>query len=266
LDGIFIDGESNTIIGNNLTNNENGISLYYSDNNTIVDNNILDCEQFGIWMYNSLNNLIYHNNFVNNTKQADIQGSVNSWDDGYPSGGNYWSDYDGTDLLCGPYQNTTSSYESDGIGDTSYNIDENNQDNYPLMGIFSDLNATSEFHVQTICNSSITDFQFNSTVISFNVLGENDTTGFCRICIPIALMNAPYKVVVNGTQVSYNLLPCSNETYSYLYFNYTHSTEEVVIIPEFLSVIILPLLMVLSLLAVVFAERKIPRRGRKDNC
>jgi hypothetical protein len=52
------------------------------------------------------------------------------WDDGYPSGGNYWSDYRGVDLYSGPYQNETGS---DGIGDTPYVIDENNVDHYPLM-------------------------------------------------------------------------------------------------------------------------------------
>jgi hypothetical protein len=49
---------------------------------------------------------------------------ANAWDDGYPSGGNYWSDYTGTD----------ANY--DGIGDTPYTIDALNQDRYPLMGPF----------------------------------------------------------------------------------------------------------------------------------
>jgi hypothetical protein len=43
------------------------------------------------------------------------------WDNGYPSGGNYWSDYHGTDG------------NNDSIGDTAYTIDSNNQDRYPLM-------------------------------------------------------------------------------------------------------------------------------------
>jgi hypothetical protein len=46
---------------------------------------------------------------------------VNIWDNAYPSGGNYWSDYSGVDA------------NSDGIGDTPYVIDTNNQDPYPLM-------------------------------------------------------------------------------------------------------------------------------------
>jgi len=56
--------------------------------------------------------------------------SNNTWDNGYPSGGNYWSNYTDADLYSGPYQNETGS---DGIGDTPYVIDAENQDNYPLM-------------------------------------------------------------------------------------------------------------------------------------
>jgi len=76
-------------------------------------------------------NQIYHNNFINNTNQASVTvGYENVWDDGYPSGGNYWSDYTGLDLYSGPYQNETGS---DGIGDTPHIIDANNRDSYPLM-------------------------------------------------------------------------------------------------------------------------------------
>jgi hypothetical protein len=54
----------------------------------------------------------------------------NSWDDGYPSGGNYWSSYSGHDLFRGPYQNVSGS---DGIGDVARIINTGNRDNYPLM-------------------------------------------------------------------------------------------------------------------------------------
>jgi hypothetical protein len=86
----------------------------------------------------SSNNTVYHNNFIDNTQQVHqpwwdypaIPASVNVWDDGYPSGGNYWSDYNGTDLHSGPYQNETGY---DWIGDSPYIVDQNNTDRYPLM-------------------------------------------------------------------------------------------------------------------------------------
>lgn len=54
-------------------------------------------------------------------------------DDGYPSGGNYWSDYSGVDEKSGPNQDLSGS---DGIGDTPYVIDENNTDHYPLINFY----------------------------------------------------------------------------------------------------------------------------------
>ena len=70
------------------------------------------------------------------------------------------------------------------------------------MGMFYDFNVTSECHVQTICNSTISDFQFNGTEIMFNVSGENGTAGFCRICIPTALMNDTFTVYVDGVNTA----------------------------------------------------------------
>ena len=131
-----------------------------------------------------------------------------------------------------------------------------NKDNCPLVGIFSDFNATSEHHIQAISNSTISDFKFNSARISFDVTGGNGATGFCRICIPRVLMNETYRVFMNGTEVSYSLLSISNSTHSYLYFTYDHSTQKVIIIPEFPSFLILPLFMMATLLAVIVYRRK----------
>jgi parallel beta-helix repeat protein len=134
-DGILIAWGSfyNTISKNNIANNKkSGVDLFMTEYNTVFGNNISN-NNVGINLYYSQHNKFYHNNLINNTNQARIYGAYygyyNVLDDGYPSGGNYWSDYTGADLFKGPFQNETGS---DGIGDTPYN-----QDNYPLMHSWS---------------------------------------------------------------------------------------------------------------------------------
>jgi len=132
--GIDIEGSySNSIVGNNITNNNCGIDFRgsYSYGNIVCANNLTN-NSYGVYSWGwASNNLIYHNNFVNNTHPAyNSESSRNVWDNGYPAGGNYWSDYAGADMNNGPNQNLTGS---DGIGDTQYVIDINNQDNYPLI-------------------------------------------------------------------------------------------------------------------------------------
>jgi parallel beta-helix repeat protein len=135
-DGVYLDNSSNTntVSGNTIIANHLGFSFYSSFDNTVSGNNVTANDYSGIWLYSSSNNILHHNNFINNAIQASSQNSTNTWDNGYPSGGNYWSDYHGTDSSRGPFQNMTGS---DGIGDTPYVINPNNTDHYPLMGLYS---------------------------------------------------------------------------------------------------------------------------------
>jgi parallel beta-helix repeat protein len=131
--GFYLSESSN----NNLSYNDVIGSLvgfelsYSSDNNIITNNNIAD-NRYSIWLfYGCSNNAVYHNNFINNTSSVDtfISGT-NVWDNGYPSGGNYWSNCNGVDLYRGLYQNETGS---DGIADAPQIIDASSTDHYPLM-------------------------------------------------------------------------------------------------------------------------------------
>jgi hypothetical protein len=118
-------------------------------------------------------------------------------------------------------------------------------------------------NVTVISNSTISDFVAPIWIehpevifIRFNVSGAEGSTGFCRVSFPTAMMNGTYHVSVNGTEIPYTLLPCSDANMSYLYFNYTHSTQEVIIIPEFSSFLILPLFMTGTLIGVIAYKRK----------
>jgi len=246
--GIYAHANNIEVVDNIIRNTQYGINLMGSSGSTISGNTIQG-NDIGIQLQNHYyftgNNSIIHNNFVNNYPSVmNRENASNNWDNGFE--GNYWSDYNGTD------------FDGDGIGDISYEIDVDNADTRPLMGMFSDFNATSEYCAQTVCNSTVSDFEFNSTAISFSVSGEDGTLGFCRICIPTALLNDTYQVFVNGTEVSHTLLPFSNSTHCYIYFTYTHSTQDVVIIPEFLSYLTLPLFIISTLLAAVLYRRKHP--------
>lgn len=120
-----------TIAQNNMTGNYEGLRILLANNNTISDNKIMKNLEYGINVFNSTGNRVYHNNLVNNTKNVNVlDNSSNIWDDGYPSGGNYWSDYTGLDMYWGPNQD---QFGSDGIGDISYIIGFGNKDRYPLM-------------------------------------------------------------------------------------------------------------------------------------
>jgi len=121
----------NNIYGNSITNNYDGIRVYNSSFNKVIANNMRENDRYGIYFRYAPFNTIYHNNFMNNfVQQAFCNNSINAWDNGYPSGGNYWSDYAGVDQKKGPNQDQLGS---DGIGDTPYVIDVDNQDRYPLI-------------------------------------------------------------------------------------------------------------------------------------
>ncbi|MGD0496629.1 MAG: NosD domain-containing protein [Candidatus Bathyarchaeia archaeon] len=263
-DGIRLSYSSNnnTLLGNNATaNNRGGIYLDSSSGNSIVGNNIENNDYAGIELISSSGNSLFHNNIINNINgTVTVASWVNTWDNGYPSGGNYWSDHNGTDVCSGPHQNETGS---DGIGDLTYIIDANNTDNYPLMGMFSSFNASLGYSVDVVSNSTIEDlayFESNSTVtlrVSNMTVGQ--TNGFCRLTIPHGLLSPPYTITINGTQVSYAPI-FENETLSIIYFSYEHSKLEIIIIPEFPSLLILPLVFIATLLAVIVCRRKQAQR------
>lgn len=107
-----------------------GFQLVQTTDCNISANNVIGSCGQPVWMYRAVNNVFYHNNFVNYSSLVSVSESSNQWDNGYPSGGNYWSNLTCVDLFHGPCQNETGG---DGIGDASYVIGSDNVDRYPLM-------------------------------------------------------------------------------------------------------------------------------------
>lgn len=228
--GIFSIGSYNVITENNIANNDIGIELYYSSNN-----------------------YIRHNNFIDNTQQVHIyDGYASFWDDRFE--GNYWSDYDGADT------------DHDGIGDSWYEIYAINIDHNPLMGMFHSFNTSLGKHVNVISNSTIESFEYfetNSTIrmyVSYESPLEIITFGFCRVCIPHELMNVTsIQVIIDdgATTVLYpNYTLYDNTTHRWIYLAYEHSTHKITIIPEFPSILVLPLFIIATLLAAIVYRRK----------
>jgi len=216
---------NNTVCKNDIANSDYGIALSYSSNSNFICENNVAGNRRGILLYRASSNRVYHNDFVANIEQVDSQQSVNVWDDGYPSGGNFWSDYNGTDA------------NHDGIGDTPYITDANDADRYPLMGMFQSFSTSSGKHLTVVSNSTIEDVDFYSKYsivekIKMHVsnMTVNQTCGFCLVCIPHDLMLEGYNVTIDGTTPLYSdYVVYDNSTHRWIYFTYQHPAKEIII-------------------------------------
>ncbi|MDI6690242.1 MAG: right-handed parallel beta-helix repeat-containing protein [Candidatus Bathyarchaeota archaeon] len=214
--GVYVHGKSynNTIAKNTLTNNPTAIRI-----------------ASGTCQFNR----IYHNNFINNTDGEGYQvinhGVHTVFDDGYPSGGNYWSDHVASDLRSGPDQEDVGS---DGILDEGYPDPYSLWDRYPLVHPITNVEVIADenrFMVQVSTNSTLTGYDFNQSAKSLTLFidGTPNTNGSCRVAVPKELLSSesPYDwiiIVYNGDcgqAISYWASEDSRSTY--FYFTYSHS-------------------------------------------
>jgi len=250
--GIHIKSSSyNTIEGNIASNNEKGLSLYEGDCNIIAGNTISD-NLYGIRLFDSGFNQVYHNNLIGNVKQGDIISSYqNVWDNGFE--GNFWSDYAGVDG------------DKNGLGDSSYIISDSNIDYYPLFGLFHNFSVLYQnnfYEVTVVSNSTIHNFNFYSenNTIRLIVSGINGTYGFCRVCIPHALMNPDnINVIIDNGQITPlcpNYMLYDTGAYRWIYFAYPCSTHEIVIVPEASQTKLLATFLIITLAAIILKNKK----------
>ena len=282
--GILLESSAgNILVGNSVAECNIGIDLSISTNTSIIGNNVRGNKDYGVILTNSQYNAIYHNNFINNSMpgwQAVDSGIPyswdNTWDNGYPSGGNYWSDYTGIDLHSGSRQTDNGP---DAIGDAPYHINFLQRDQYPLMAEYHDFTVVSgqSHNIEIISNSSIANvtmavWLYSSTphlqpgqqYLLFFVTGETNTTGFCRVTVPRVLINGTYTVFVDWNLVPVTVLAESNSTHAYLYFTYSHSQHEVAIMPEYTGALLITSMIAITTIATV-AHTKCRRFKERTN-
>jgi parallel beta-helix repeat protein len=256
-----------------------GLTFFKSNNNTIISSRMTN-SSVGVCLCESSGNLFYHNSFVDVDEPviSNFQGpgmppsgpcSINKWDNGLE--GNYWSNYAGADS------------DHDGIGDSPYIIDANNTDRYPLMGMFTELPidwANGTYSAATICNSSISGFQFSvvyphppsqpwTTSIMLNVTGE--IPGFCRIMIPKDMLDGQYIVMLDGSSMppsTWREMTITNDTTLFLFMTYPAGSQEIWImgttwVTEYPTEPTFALLLIATLLAVL-SKKEIAQYKKKE--
>ena len=169
--GINLDSNcNNNIIGKNCITPQVygsiGIQIWDSDFNVFFENVIGFFYAHVVSSFGQVNKF-YHNNFIDNYHPSS---AWDIWDNGYPSGGNYWSDYSGVDNYSGPGQNISGS---DGIGDTPYNISGyGDQDRYPLMLPYVDQGAPNRPLIEGNTSGKVGN-KYNYTFITIDPDGDD---------------------------------------------------------------------------------------------
>ena len=170
---LIVDSQHIVVSSNKVKGNAEGFVLLSASDTRIIQNDVWNNSQ-GIYLQSSSLSEIYHNSIINNTFQAfdDSMGS-NSWDNGYPSGGNYWSDYTGIDQFSGPDQNQPGS---DGIGDTPYYIDADSYDRYPFTD-HAPFDATPPEILDVLLNGNSSLVVEQGVLVTLTALVDDRNTG-----------------------------------------------------------------------------------------
>ena len=128
------DSDGLLVRGNGVSRNAlGGVTLTATANASVVANVLVSNLGSAVSMSSSSNVSVFGNSFIDYSgglRATDDGGSGNSWDGGYPVGGNFWSPYSGPDRFGGSGQDQPGA---DGIGDVPFVIDSDSQDRFPLV-------------------------------------------------------------------------------------------------------------------------------------
>jgi nitrous oxidase accessory protein len=221
----------NKIYLNEFSNNSVAIYVDEVGLNKIYNNNFVE-NNYAIKVDGASGNLFFHNNFIHNTEDVEILSTAfsnvtNIWDNGYPSGGNFWLKNNGSDKYRGLLQNEEGS---DGIMDEPYLVGFNNVDKYPLFSPVTSIivNQLDENPFEIYGFSKVYNFSFNPSApphINFRVMFDAKFN-FCRVGMPKNLIWAEadgWKVTLNGSEVEFEVF--SSENYTFLCFKLSDSVN-----------------------------------------
>lgn len=256
--GLFRSSNS-TVDGNEANYNTYNLHFVYTNNSLITKNDAVNKPGgHSIVLYYSHNNFIFYNTFDNGLLYNETRNWApftprNNWDNGFE--GNYWRLCIGVDA------------DQDGIGDNPCIIGQNNVDNHPLMGGFSDFTVTLEgktYSIAIISNSTISNLEFGSEEanVRFSAVGLNRTIGFSRIGVPNALLqtlrNDSLTFLVNGQQPILQR-SWTNGEYTYWYLSYVNSVPERLTTPW-----LIPIVAIIALATVLIVLVLLKKKHRSD--
>jgi hypothetical protein len=197
-------------------------------NSSIVENT-LNTRYYSLTCgWGSKGNKIYHNNFIG----YDVAwgGNANTWDDGYPSGGNYRSRVMQADLYNGPNQDILGS---DGIGDSPYVFNPDNIDHYPLMNPWTPMETVVKIGginepVTIVSNTTIGQIVATKNTLKLNSSGLAGH-GYINLIFPMVNTTNIKVTIDNQKPASPFPIISTNGTHYFIYVEFALSTHIVTI-------------------------------------
>ncbi len=237
------------IDGNSIYGNSIGLSNDQEDSYAVclfqssgvqVYNNTIAHYQICFRVTNCTNDKFYNNKIFSRDDPIVVYEHANTgiaWDNGYPIGGNYWSNYEAIDDYSGAKQDQLGG---DGIFDDPYDITAYDSiyrkkqvtlaDGFPLSSFsakptIATISVNGEEQVVTIVTSStVLQVAAVSDTLKFTVTGEDGKKGYARITCPKTNTTA-LRVYIDGKPLASSIT--SDDSYYYVCVEYHLSTHEI---------------------------------------
>jgi outer membrane protein assembly factor BamB len=197
------------------------------------------------------NNIVYIGSGDNNTYALDAQ-----------TGAKIWSYQTGGDVFSSP-----------AVADGVVYAPSRDGKIYAIVGTQQVFDATWQaqtYPVTVSSDSALSDFQFvqQNMQLSINATGPTGMQSFCNLTIPKSLLTGPWVVKVDGKSVT--PIVVENDTHSFVYVPYTHSSTQVVtiegawVVSEFPTGVFVPALLITTFVIALATRTQRPKRKKQN--